>query len=396
MEECLAKGVKAVQILTSGFREAGEEGQKLEEQLTKIAARGIHIVGPNCFGVYSPAGTLTMLPGEDFPKESGPVAFISQSGDWSFRFARSAMKRKILMSKIVSYGNACDVNECDLLEYLYQDLDTRVIAGYIEGVKDGPRFFKILKKVCQTKPVIFWKGGLTRDGARAVSSHTGSLGGEEAVWNALFRQSGAMRVDGINEITDAVLAYLHLGQHVGRKVAVVSGAGGIAVAAADGCERAGISLPVFPGELQKKLGSIIPSVYAGLRNPVDMGNPFPPAGMLKAVLEALLTEADLDAVILDGFALYSTLRSRRMGRNPEELAKVPVDIKKKFGKSVVMVLPLEANEFDEVGDVGSWRDACNYYLGEGIPVYPTLERAAKALANLAGYYEHRDAIASPD
>ena len=396
VDECLAKGIRAVQIITSGFREVGEEGQKLEEQLVKIASKGIRIVGPNCFGVYSPAGGLTMLPGEDFPKESGSVAFISQSGDCSFRFTHSAKGRRICLSKVISYGNACDVNECDLLEYLYQDPETKVIAGYIEGVRDGPRFFRLLKEVCKTKPVIIWKGGLTTGGARAVSSHTGSLGGEESVWNALFRQSGAIRVDGINEITDSVLAFLHLGQHRGRRVAVVGGAGGIGVAAADGCERAGISVPVFPRELQKKLASIIPSVYSGLRNPVDMGNPSPPAGMLKAVLETVYAEGDVDTVIVDGFAVYTTSRNRRRGRNPEELAKVPVDIKKKFGKPIVVVLPLEANEADDVDDISSWRDACNYYLSEGIPVYPTLERAAKSLANLVGYYERRDAIASPD
>ena len=116
---------------------------------------------------------MTMLPGEDLPKESGTVAFISQSGSYSIRVAHQASGWGIRFSKVVSYGNACDVNECDLLEYLGQDPETKIITGYIEGVKDGPRFFKLLKEVSRTKPVILWKGGLTQGGARAVHSHTG-------------------------------------------------------------------------------------------------------------------------------------------------------------------------------------------------------------------------------
>ena len=157
VEECLAKGIKAVQILSAGFTEAGEEGRRLEEEVARTAARGIRIIGPNCFGIYCPAGGLTILPGERLPKESGPVAFISQSGGYAVRVPRRASGWGVRFSKVISYGNACDVNECDLVEYLHQDPETKIITGYIEGVKDGSRFFKLLQEVCQTKPVILWK-----------------------------------------------------------------------------------------------------------------------------------------------------------------------------------------------------------------------------------------------
>ena len=392
VEECLAKGVKAAQILTAGFSEIGEEGRKLEEQVTKTAAKGIRIIGPNCFGVYCPAGGLTILPGEDLPRESGPVAFISQSRGYVLRVSQRAAGWGIRFSEVVSYGNACDVNECDLLEYLHEDPATKVIAGYIEGVKDGPRFFKLLQEVSKTKPIILWKGGLTQGGARAVHSHTGSLGGEERVWDAVFRQSGAIRVNSLEELHDTMLAFLHLPPRRGRKVCVVGGFGGITVGAADACERVGLSVPLFSTKLKRKLRAVIPPVGTSARNPVDVGNPSPRPAILKAVLETVITEGDMDTIIVDEFQM--SISSQTMNQREHqsgELARVPVDVKKRFGKPIVMVLPVEATGADEVEFESNQRKIRSYYLGEGIPVYLTLERAAKALSNLVGYYEHLDA-----
>lgn len=399
VEECLAKGIKAAQILTAGFREISEEGRKLEEQIIKAAGKGIRIIGPNCFGVYSPAGGLTILPGEDFPKEGGPVGFISQSGGYAVRVPQRAKGWGIRFSKVVSYGNACDVNECDLLEYLHQDPETKVITGYIEGVKDGPRFFKLLREICQSKPVILWKGGLTQGGARAVRSHTGSLGGEEAAWNAAFRQSGAIRVNSLEELLDTILAFLYIAPHRGRRVCAVGGGGGITVAAADACERAGLFVPLFPPQLQKKLASIVPPVGSSVRNPVDIGGPSPLPAMLRAVLENVLNEGDVDTVIVDELQMSVAspsmkAREKQFRGNIRELAQVPVDVKKRFGKPIVMVLPVEATGADTLELEGSRRHICDYYLGEGMPVYLTLERAAKALANLIGYYERCDTVLS--
>jgi acyl-CoA synthetase (NDP forming) len=401
VEECLAKGVKAVQILSAGFREAGEEGQRLEEQVARTAAKGIRVVGPNCFGVYSPAGGLTILPGEDLPKESGPVAFISQSGGYSIRVPHRASSWGIRFSQVVSYGNACDINECDLLEYFSQDPETKVITGYIEGPRDGPRFFRLLKEVSQTKPVIIWKGGLTKGGARAVNSHTGSLGGEEAVWDALFRQTGAIRVNGIEELIDTILGFLYLAEYRGRRITVVGGGGGVGVAAADAGEKVGLSVPLFPPELQKKLASMVPPAGASTRNPVDVGSPGPRPQVLRSVLETVLTEGEVDIAIVDELNMSISNRAmRNRGASAPfasivaELSQIPVEVKKRLGKPIMMVLPVEANGPEDIELEEARRKTVNYYLSEGIPVFLTLERAVKALANLVNYYEHRDAIAS--
>ena len=401
VEECLAKGIKAAQILTAGFREIGEEGQKLEEAVAETAARGIRIIGPNCFGVYCPAGGLTILPGQSFPKESGAVAFISQSGGYAIRVVRRASGWGVRFSKVISFGNACDVNESDLLEYLGQDPATKVITGYIEGVKDGPRFFKTLREVSRTKPVILWKGGLTRGGARAVSSHTGSLGGEAATWDAVFRQSGAVRVNSLEELLDTTIAFLHLTPPPGRKVSVVGGGGGINVAAADACERIGLSIPLFSAELQTKLASMLPPVGTSVRNPVDVASPFPPPAVLRAVMETVFNEGGVDMVILDEieFSAASTImrpQQEPSGSSRGDLAEVPIDIKRRLGKPIVMVLPVEATSADATELEGTRRHTRDYYLGQGIPVFLTLERAAQALVNMVAYYERRSLISSSD
>jgi acyl-CoA synthetase (NDP forming) len=401
VEECLAKGIKAAQILTAGFREIGEEGQKLEAQVAKTAAKGIRIIGPNCFGVYCPAGGLTILPGQSFPKESGTVAFISQSGGYAVRVVRRASGWGVRFSKAISFGNACDVNESDLLEYLGQDPATKVITGYIEGVKDGPRFFKTLREVSRIKPVILWKGGLTPGGARAVSSHTGSLGGEEAAWDAVFRQSGAIRVNSLDELLDTTLAFLHLAPFQGRRVSVVGGGGGINVAAADACERIGLSMPLFSTELQKKLASMLPPVGTSVRNPVDVASPFPPPAVLRAVMEAVFNEGGVDTLILAEieFSAASAImrpQPERSGSSRGELTEVPVDVKRRLGKPIVMALPIEATSADATELEVTRRHTRDYYLGEGIPVFLTLERAAKALVNMVAYYERRSLMSSSD
>jgi len=223
LEDCLAKGVKAVEIFTAGFSETGEKGRILEEELVKITKRGIRAIGPNCFGVYCPASRLTLLPGADFSTESGPVAFISQSGGHAQEIAREATGSGIRFSKVISYGNACDLNEVDFLEYLAHDPETRIIAAYMEGPRDGQRFMKLVQDVSKTKPVLIWKVGLTREGAQAVSSHTASLGGEEATWGAFFKQTGAVRVESKEELIDTIMALLHLPPSTGRRVAVIGG-----------------------------------------------------------------------------------------------------------------------------------------------------------------------------
>lgn len=260
-------------------------------------------------------------------------------------------------------------------------------------MKNGPRFFKLLQEVSKIKPVVLFKGGLTQGGARAVSSHTGSLAGDEASWNAVFKQTNAIRVNSLDELIDTVLAFSHLSPHRTRKVCVVGGGGGISVAAADSCDRVGLALPQFSAELQAKLRALLPPVGSSVRNPVDVANPFPNPAALTGVLETVLTEGGVDAVIIDtiemalGSPAMKAHPERRYLSNHEELVKVPVEVKSRLGKPIVMVMPVEATGAENLELEADRRSLCDYYLKHGIPVYLTLERAARALSSVARYYE---------
>jgi len=163
IEECAHKGVKAVHFCTAGFSETGEEeGVRLEAQLADLSRKtGIRIIGPNCMGIYCPESRISF--NIDFPKESGPVGFISQSGGNTAGLIRQVMSRGVRFSKVVSYGNACDLNETDFLEYLATDSETKIIGLYIEGVKDGRRFRQTLQKAAEEKHIILLKGGISRE-----------------------------------------------------------------------------------------------------------------------------------------------------------------------------------------------------------------------------------------
>ena len=274
IQDCRAKGVKAIHIYTGGFSESGtEEGKQLEKKISTLARQnGIRLIGPNCMGIYCPEVSLSYF--SDFPKESGSVALICQSGGNSVYMIREAARRGIRFSKVVSYGNACDVNESDLLEYLAADEGTKVIMAYIEGVRDGRRFAQVLSQCAKTKPIIVLKGGITEEGARAAASHTGALAGGALVWDRLLYQAGAIRVDSLEELVDMAVTFAYLRLPSGRKAAILGVGGGATVLAADDCISAGLMVPRFPREIQDKLRSYFPKgdTGVGLSNPVDLSD----------------------------------------------------------------------------------------------------------------------------
>ena len=173
VRECRQKGVRGIVAFTGGFSETGTpRGRALEEELKKEFDGSFRMVGPNCLGIYSPGGGVTQHPGEGYSKETGDVAFVAQSGGLSEDFVRAAPNFGFHCSKVVSYGNACDVNEADLLEYMGVDPATNVIGMYIEGPRDGRRLARLLGEIGRRKPVVVWKGGVTPLGAAAASRST--------------------------------------------------------------------------------------------------------------------------------------------------------------------------------------------------------------------------------
>ena len=269
VEECAQKGVRAIHFCTAGFSETGEEWRiKLEAELAELARRkGIRIIGPNCMGIYCPQSRLSFSAA--FPRESGPVGLISQSGGNSIYLVRQAALRGVRFSKVVSYGNACDINESELLEYLASDADTKIIALYVEGIKDGKRFRRALEKATKEKTVVLLKGGITEGGARAVASHTASLAGSRATWDALCKQLGIISVSGVEEMIDVLVTLLFLPLPRGKNALLFGAGGGASVLIADQFESRGLRVPPIPAKMVAQISEFTPIAGNILRNPVD-------------------------------------------------------------------------------------------------------------------------------
>jgi acyl-CoA synthetase (NDP forming) len=381
--DCAEKRVRAVQILTAGFAESGSaEGARWEQEIARIAREaGMRIVGPNCFGIYSPEDALTVLPGPDFPSECGPVGVLSQSGGFTSSLIRKAMGLGIRFSKVVSYGNACDLNETDYLGYFEADPQTRMVGAYIEGVREGRRFFEVARRTSLRKPLLIWKGGLTAMGGRAVASHTASLGGSEQIWQGFLRQTGAIPTVGIDEMIDLMLGFTCLPDFRGRRVCVVSGGGAITVAACDELDPAGLSTPEFSQETQEAIRELLPATGNSVRNPLDTGPPVFLLPTVNRILEAAAASERIDAVIVQ----------HEVGDHSpdfvEELAQVIPSVRKASAKPFIVTMPEPTSSSDTMEIESARRRYREWYLERKIPVFDSLQSAVRVLGKIILYNE---------
>jgi acyl-CoA synthetase (NDP forming) len=387
MMDCVSKQAKVVHFFTSGFKEMNAEGARSEAELIKVATQGgVRIIGPNCMGLYCPESRLSFS--SSFPKESGNVAFVSQSGGNTILFVQLGASRGLRFSKAISYGNASDLNETDFLEYCADDAATKIIGAYIEGVKDGRRFFRVLKETARKKPTIILKGGRTHAGTRAVASHTGSLMGSELVWGSVFKQTQAIRVNNLGELADVILAIQSFPDLRGRRVGVIGLGGGASVQAADEIEMAGLYVPALPEDVQEQLkrftffSSGAGSTY---NNPVDSPLVAANPEIFSHMLNIIGACPEIDLVM--GYMGVDTPAS---ATDLQEPLLVMGDTLIGFGKSHLKpTVIVTAPSFAEVyGDTVSIirRKA----LDNGLPFYPSLNRAAKAIYKATEYREKKE------
>ncbi len=273
VEEAIAKGVKALVIISAGFKEVGKAGAELEAKIReKVQAANIPLIGPNCLGVINtdPESRMNGAFGRKMPAE-GNLAFVSQSGALCASVLDYAEDRGIGFSKFISFGNKADVNEVDLLEYLATDPKTSVITMYLEDITNGPKFIEKVREISWTthKPILCLKSGRSPEGAKAVSSHTGSLAGSDSVYDALFHQSGVQRVDTISELFDYASFYMTQPLPKGNRVAIITNAGGPGIMTTDAIVRNGLKLAELTEETKAKLRKELPTT-ASVRNPVDV------------------------------------------------------------------------------------------------------------------------------
>jgi acetyl coenzyme A synthetase (ADP forming)-like protein len=266
--DCGEKGIRAAIVISGGFGETGPAGADLESQMLEAAKRwSVRIIGPNCQGVNSTSvGLCASWP---LIKSKGPISIVSQSGTIAAAVACWADEEVVGISKLVALGNKCDVDETELLSYLADDPETGVVALYIEGVRNGRRFMEVTRAATSKKPVIVLKGGRTEKGAKAVLSHTRSLAGSDAVFDAAFKQAGAIRALDEEELFDICKGFACLRKPRGKNVVIVTSSGGSGILATDACEDLGLKVVDLPAESRDALRGKLPPECI-LRNPLDL------------------------------------------------------------------------------------------------------------------------------
>jgi len=275
MEDCARKRVKFAVVHAVGFSEMGAEGKEAEKRMVAIAREGgVRVIGPNCMGIFTSKGRVnTVVPYARMPLDPGGVGFVGQSGWVSEIMLRLGSARGLRFSGIISIGNQCDLTLEDLIAYWGADPDTKVIAAYIEGLKDAQRFVELAREICPHKPVIVWKGGSSEMGARSAASHTGSMAGSYQVFQAMCRQTGIIPAYGMDDIIDLCMAFSCPVLPTGRDIALLIEAGGGAVASSDACAREGLTIRQFPQDLQRKLAEYLRDKVPpsnNRKNPVDL------------------------------------------------------------------------------------------------------------------------------
>jgi acetyl coenzyme A synthetase (ADP forming)-like protein len=301
LEECAACDIHNVIVISAGFKEVGKEGLALEQKLVEIARKNrINVLGPNCLGLINTAADVSM--NATFAREMparGNIGFISQSGALCCAILDYAKGHAIGFSRFISFGNKADVSEIDLLEHLGNDPDTQVILMYVEDLSDGPSFVKVAQKITHgpnAKPILAIKTGRTPQGAAAASSHTGSLAGSDEVYEAVFNQSGVQRVEAIEDLFHYAQAFPNQPTPAGRRVGIVTNAGGPGIMATDACIRYGLELAKLRDYTLKSLRFQLPPA-ASLRNPVDVIGDAR-HDRYRVALDAVCADENVDSVVV--------------------------------------------------------------------------------------------------
>ncbi|HEU5210135.1 MAG TPA: acetate--CoA ligase family protein [Longimicrobiales bacterium] len=367
-EECGAKGVRALVVITAGFKEIGPAGAERERALRDVARRyGMRLVGPNCLGVLNtdPAVSMNATFAPVMPPP-GPVSFMSQSGAMGVTILDYAAEYGIGINQFISVGNKADISGNDLIEYWAADPATRVILMYLENFGNPKKFARIAREVTRHKPIIAVKSGRTASGARAASSHTGALAGLDSAIDALLAQYGVIRVDTVEELFDLAMAFSLLPLPEGDRVAIITNAGGPGIIIADACEAAGLRVTELSAGTQQALRAYLPE-EASVRNPVDMIASATADHYRRALIEVLQDDA------VDG-AIAAFVPP--LGVSQRDVAAAIVEARRAFpGKPILAVLmgreglPQGRAELKEVG----------------VPAYIFPESAARALAAMVRY-----------
>lgn len=393
VEDCISKGVKVVHSYTAGFGETGlEEGIRLEKELAALVKGRIRLVGPNCMGIYCPKSGLSF--NSDATNEPGHIGVISQSGSFAQAFVYAGRTRNVKISKMVSYGNAVDLDCPDYLEYMADDPDTNMIALYIEGISDGRRLLQALRYAAQKKPVFALKGGVTSLGGRVANSHTGALAGSGETWATVFKQSGVVQVNDINDLINISESLNDSPLPGGRGVSIITYSGGFSVVQSDMCAKAGLDVPKFSPTAVKRLMEFMPTSGTQLGNPLDSWHLFyrweDKDNAIVDVFKIISNEEDIHSIIVQ-FDVISYMVFMWRDLFEERYEKVIGKLlegcryaREVKGKPVFISMSPDPYSEEMKARIHSikFKKLCEK---EGIPVLPSLHEAVNTIAYIYQY-----------
>ncbi|MFH2218972.1 MAG: acetate--CoA ligase alpha subunit [Pseudomonadota bacterium] len=373
-EEAAQKGIKGIIVITAGFKEIGGHGIRLENELVAfIRSHGIRMMGPNCLGIINTHPDVCM--NASFSRrqpKAGNIAFISQSGALCTAVLDSAAGRNIGFSKFVSFGNKGDIDEIDFLRFLKDDPDTQVILMYLEDISDGHRFIDVAREITiqAGKPILAVKSGRSEEGAKAAASHTGSLAGSDATYDAIFLQGGIQRVESVNELFHYTQAFSLQPLPKGNRIAIITNAGGPGIMATDAAIRHGLTLSVFTEETNNRLREHLPPT-ASIRNPVDVIGDATHE-RYESAIRAILDDEGVDSaiIILTPQAMTDIL----------ETAKIITHVAKDTSKPIL-------SSFMGLVDIS---EGVRHLEQHGVPNYFFPEAAARAMASMVRHSQRRD------
>ncbi|HUT70885.1 MAG TPA: CoA-binding protein [Desulfatiglandales bacterium] len=370
-EECLAKGVKAIVLITAGFKEIDDpHGGELHEQLAGIMDKTpVPVIGPNTFGMINLRASLNASFTPEFSlMRNGVIGLVSQSGGMCHLISFLALRDDIGFSKIVGIGNRLNVDFREMVEYLVQDTDTEVIALYMEGVDRPRELIETAKAHRGTKPIIAYKTGVGDIGNQASRSHTGSLAGNEEIYSGAFSQAGILGVDSVESLLDTAKAMAVAPPLRGAGVAILSSQAGPGLAGADICQRAGLRIEPFSGKTQREINAILPPLAMRI-NPVDMGPAWYNSEATVGILQAVLKDENVSGILL--FMMFASA-------NVDSIKALSFLLeRRKQEKPIITCLSAPP---------GIWDEYIRRYEEAGILVnFPTPERAAGVMVNLNRY-----------
>ena len=338
------------------------------------------------------------MPGPDFSRESGDVAFLAQSGGMAMDFSHIGKWLGVRFSKVVSFGNGADLREAELIDYFGDDPETKVISTYIEGVEDGSDFVDVLKNVTWKKPVIIHKGGLSEAGGRAVASHTASMGGSRVIWESALRQCNAVQVSSLWELAQTSLAFSMLPERIYRGITVAGGGGALGIAACDAAEAFDIRFPQLDPAITNTIMEILPKPGSSAKNPIDVANPHVPPHILKEILLTAAKDEKIDLQIL--IQLFHTYKPMALfsGQSIKdvtpfrELAAAVAEVVAVTDKPVILVAPNIKQGLESFDIEAVRREARSTFLKEGIPVFDDVEDALRAVNHVSRYRARKEAL----